>query len=174
MFWGHHSAHCRGTCRLDSLCSSPVLSLILHSQEGSMATWVFSVRMLWRQEWLDPDSTALQALWLPCRDMALWCEAKTAVSAALVVITLTEGHTRHVAESPRGHPIPCSLFAYDVSTLIRAIWEKIWKNTPSYFPLLSILWVAQSQWRMTVEGDPVQTPEIPPTSPHAQLLHRAS
>lgn len=110
----------------------------------------------------------------PCQGMALWYEARAAVSAALVVITFTEDHTRHVAERLRGCPIPCSLFAYDVSTLIRAIWEKIWKNTPSYFPLFSVLWVAQSQWRMTVEGDPVQTPEIPPTSPHAQLLHRVS
>ena len=50
-----------------------------------------------------------------------WLEARAAVSAAPVIVTLTENHTRHMGESPRGCPIPCSLFAYDVSTLIRTV-----------------------------------------------------
>lgn len=107
---------------VDSLFPMPCSALLLHPQEGSMTAWVSSVRMLGWQAWPKPDSTALQALCLPLQGPdPPWLEARAAVSAAPVTVTLTENHTRHMAESPRGCPVPCSLFAYDVSTLIRTV-----------------------------------------------------
>lgn len=72
-----------------------------------------------------------------------------------------EDYTTPMAKRLRGC-ISCSFFVYNVPAPIRVIWKIFWKNTPFYFPPFSALWDSQSRQQMTLEGDPVQTPKVPP------------
>lgn len=63
-------------------------------------------------------------------DMGLGHEAETAMTTAPAIVTLTEDHTRHVAEKPHSWQVLClCLYSHQ-----RYLEKNNWENKPCYLP----------------------------------------